>query len=117
MKASGTHARALPMYGIWAGPPRRAVNGHPGMVPSPFGDFTPHLAGASRQANRRRRARVGLRAHRSGWSITQNSLPSGSRMTMKSAPSGYGHSSTRAASSVTSRVHALGADIDKRRRV
>jgi hypothetical protein len=29
-----------------------------------------------------------LHAYSSGWSITQNSLPSGSRMTRKSAPSG-----------------------------
>jgi hypothetical protein len=38
----------------------------------------------------------------SEWSITQNSLPSGSHHD-KSAPSGYGHSSTHAAPSSASR--------------
>src|SRR3954468_13459151 len=43
-------------------------------------------------------------AHSSStWSMTQNSLPSGSRSTTKSASSGYGQLSTRVAPSSTSR--------------
>src|SRR3954447_3259474 len=93
-RGQGALAVLLPALEQWRGPGvvRRQLDGSTGNSQR-FDDRLRHAGQYARAT-----------AHSSStWSMTQNSLPSGSRSTTKSASSGYGQSSTRVAPRSTSR--------------